>query len=106
MRRCVQLLREHTTGGRGSLSDPWDQAAALRTVQTLTEAAGDLTRELQTSEQPDEWWDDVRDFRNKLTHEYLSVSTKILWQFIDHDLPVLEQAMGRMTERNARILKR
>jgi len=35
-------------------------------------------------------WQDIKDFRNKLVHEYFGVDLEIVWNTIQHDLPELK----------------
>lgn len=41
------------------------------------------------SKRPEVEWQDIKDFRNLLTHEYFGVDLEIVWRIIEDDLPVL-----------------
>jgi len=38
-------------------------------------------------------WQDIRDFRNLLIHEYFGVDPEIVWNIVQDDLPVLMDAV-------------
>jgi len=48
---------------------------------------------LSNTKHPDVEWQDVKDFRNLLTHEYFGVDLEIVWKIIREDLPVLIDAI-------------
>ena len=43
-------------------------------------------------------WQDIKDFRNLLTHEYFGVDLEIVWNTIHHDLPLLMNAVQEMVK--------
>ena len=51
---------------------------------------------------PDVEWQDIKDFRNLLTHEYFGVDLEIVWKIIEDDLPALMDAVREIvkTERD------
>jgi len=38
-------------------------------------------------------WQDIKDFRNLLTHEYFGVDLEVVWNIIQDDLPGLINAV-------------
>ena len=50
---------------------------------------------------PDVEWQDIKDFRNLLSHEYFGVDLEIVWKIIKDDLPALMDAVKEIvgTER-------
>ena len=67
-------------------------SAVIREFEIIGEAVGRLTDELQR-EYPDVEWQDIKDFRNLLIHEYFGVDLEIVWKIIQDDLPVLLNAV-------------
>ena len=67
-------------------------SAVIREFEIIGEAVGKLTDELQR-EYPDVEWQDIKDFRNLLIHEYFGVDLEIVWKIIQDDLPVLMDAV-------------
>ena len=51
-----------------------------------------LPEELKRA-RPDVEWQDIKDFRNLLTHEYFGVDLEIVWRIIEDDLPLLMDAI-------------
>jgi uncharacterized protein with HEPN domain len=45
---------------------------------------------------PDVPWQDIKDFRNLLTHEYFGIDLQIVWNTIESDLPQLLAAVKEM----------
>jgi len=67
-------------------------SAVIREFQIIGEAVGRLPDELK-QRRPDVEWQDIRDFRNLLTHEYFGVDLEIVWKIIQDDLPRLLDAV-------------
>ena len=67
-------------------------SAVIREFEIIGEAVAKL---------PDDWkrrradieWQDIKDFRNLLTHEYFGVDLEIVWKIIKDDLPTLMDAI-------------
>lgn len=67
-------------------------SAIIREFEIIGEAVGKLPDELKRN-RPDIDWQDIKDFRNLLTHEYFGVDLEIVWKIIQDDLPVLMDAI-------------
>ena len=63
-------------------------SAVVREFEIIGEAVGKLPDELK-QRRPDIEWQDIKDFRNLLAHEYFGVDLEIVWKIIMDDLPVL-----------------
>ena len=63
-------------------------SAVIREFEIIGEAAGKLPDELKQRPSTVEW-QDIKDFRNLLAHEYFGVDLEIVWKIIQDDLPVL-----------------
>jgi len=63
-------------------------SAVIREFEIIGEAVGKLPQSLR-ERRPDVEWQDIRDFRNLLIHEYFGVDLEIVWKIIEDDLPVL-----------------
>lgn len=72
-------------------------SAVVREFEIIGEAAGKLSDELKRRHSAVEW-QDIKDFRNLLIHEYFGVDLEIVWKIIQDDLPVLMDAVRGMTE--------
>jgi uncharacterized protein with HEPN domain len=67
-------------------------SAVIREFEIIGEAVGKLPEELRVT-RPDVEWQDIKDFRNLLSHEYFGVDLEIVWKIIEDDLPVLMAAI-------------
>lgn len=63
-------------------------AATIREFQIIGDAVGKLSAETRQI-CPDVPWQDVKDFRNLLVHEYFGIDLQIVWRVIENELPVL-----------------
>ena len=67
-------------------------SAVIREFEIIGEAVGKLPEELK-GKRPEVEWQDIKDFRNLLSHEYFGVDLEIVWKIIEDDLPVLMDAI-------------
>jgi len=67
-------------------------SAVIREFEIIGEAVGKLPEELK-GKRPDVEWQDIKDFRNLLSHEYFGVDLEIVWKIIEDDLPILLDAI-------------
>jgi uncharacterized protein with HEPN domain len=74
------------------LNDRKTCSAVIREFEIVGEAVGKLPEELKET-RPDVEWQDIKDFRNLLSHEYFGVDLEIVWKIIEDDLPVLMDAI-------------
>lgn len=63
-------------------------SAVIREFEIIGEAVGKLPDQLKQS-RPEIQWQDIKDFRNLLIHEYFGVDFEIIWNIIQDDLPGL-----------------
>ena len=63
-------------------------SAVIREFEIIGEAVGKLPQSIR-ERRSDVEWQDIRDFRNLLIHEYFGVDLEIIWKIIKDDLPVL-----------------
>src|SRR6056297_350626 len=62
--------------------------AVIRNFEILGEAAAHVPEEI-VFDYPDVPWQDIRDMRNLLAHEYFGVNEEIVWETIQKDLSSL-----------------
>ena len=43
-------------------------------------------------------WREIKDFRNKLIHEYFGVNPEIVWNIIENDLPGLKTSIFKIIQ--------
>ena len=73
-------------------NDRKTSSAVIREFEIIGEAIGKLPDELK-QKRPDVEWQDIKDFRNLLIHEYFGVDLEIVWKIIQDDLPILIDAV-------------
>lgn len=72
-------------------------SAVVREFEIIGEAVGKLPEPLK-KKRSDVEWQDIKDFRNLLSHEYFGVDLEIVWKIIEDDLPVLMDAIKQIME--------
>lgn len=77
------------------IQDRMRYSAVIREFEIIGEAVGKLSEELKGG-YPEIPWQDVKDFRNLLAHEYFGVDLEIVWNTIRDDLPMLMDAVQKI----------
>ena len=94
IRDSLDLIREWLADPSGApdrrlfYEDRRTQAAVLRHLETLTDAARHLSDSLK-SRYPSLPWPRIAGFRNVLAHVYLELDFDAVWDVIANDLPEL-----------------
>jgi uncharacterized protein with HEPN domain len=73
-------------------------SAVIREFEIIGEAVGKLPMELKAG-YPGIPWQDIKDFRNLLAHEYFGVDLEIVWNTANKDLPPLMDAVQEIVKR-------
>lgn len=63
-------------------------SAVIREFEIIGEAVGRLPEDVK-GKYHDVEWQDIKDFRNLLVHEYFGVDLEIVWKVVHDDLPGL-----------------
>jgi uncharacterized protein with HEPN domain len=69
--------------------------AVIRALEIIGEAARQIPEEIRQAN-PEIQGREIIAMRNKLTHEYFGVNTKVIWRTVHEDLPVIIQRLKRM----------
>ena len=69
--------------------------AVIRALEIIGEAARQIPENVRQSN-PEIQWREIAAMRNKLTHEYFGVNTKVIWRTVQEDLPVMIPALRNM----------
>lgn len=69
--------------------------SVIRDFEIMGEACKHLPEKL-TDKFPEISWQDIRDMRNILAHEYFGVNLKIVWEAARTELDALESALRKM----------
>lgn len=70
-------------------------SAVIREFEIIGEAVGKLPDDAK-QKYHDVEWQDIKDFRNLLVHEYFGVDLDIVWKVIRDDLPGLLKSVEQM----------
>jgi len=77
------------------VQDRMRYSAVIREFEIIGEAVGRLPGAVK-NRYPEIPWQDIKDFRNLLAHEYFGVDLEIVWNTIHSDLPMLMDAVKRI----------
>ncbi len=72
-------------------------SAVIREFEIIGEAVDKLPDDVKQKYRDVEW-QDIKDFRNLLTHEYFGVDLEILWKVIQDDLPGLMKIVNEIMQ--------
>jgi uncharacterized protein with HEPN domain len=93
---CIIDLEEFTQAGKTAFeASRMQQAAVMRTLQVMAESTLHLP-EVDKALYPDVEWQRIRNFRNRLVHEYLELDPEIIWNTVEYSLPALKMAVEKM----------
>jgi len=67
-------------------------SAVIREFEVIGEAVGKIPEELK-QKHSDVEWQDIKEFRSLLIHEYFGIDLEIVWKIIQDDLPTLMEAI-------------
>jgi uncharacterized protein with HEPN domain len=70
-------------------------SAVVREFEIIGEAVGKLPDNMK-HDYPDVEWQDIKDFRNLLIHQYFGVDREIVWKIIEDDLLGLITSVNEM----------
>jgi uncharacterized protein with HEPN domain len=69
--------------------------AVIRAFEIIGEAARQIPENVHKAN-PEIPWREITGMRNKLTHEYFGVNTKVVWKTVKEDLPLIIPALKKM----------
>ena len=70
-------------------------AATVRELEIIGEAVRNISDDIKVR-YPDVLWQEIRAFRNMITHEYFGVDVKIVWDVVQNELGALKQQVNRI----------
>jgi uncharacterized protein with HEPN domain len=71
------------------------QDAIIKNIAVMGEATNGIPGEVRAGH-PEIPWEEMRDIRNVLIHEYFGTSLPILWHTVTEDLPPLAEKLRRL----------
>ncbi len=100
--RSIALIDEYTAGGKEAfLSQSMVHDAAMRRLETLGDAASQLSDELKLRH-PATPWREIRGFRNVAAHDYQHIDLSRVWDTIERHLPALKTVVEAEIKRLAK----
>jgi len=69
--------------------------AVIRALEIIGEAARQIPENIRQAN-PEIQWREIAAMRNKLTHEYFGVNTRVIWRTVYEDLPVMIPLLEKM----------
>lgn len=97
IQECIIAIQAYVADGRGALDNPMTLDAVTRRLQVMAESTFKLS-EPQKARFPDVGWQHIRNFRNRLVHEYLDVDVDLMWAIIQNNLPQLQTAVEALLQ--------
>jgi hypothetical protein len=79
----------------GFCKDEKAMYAVIRAFEIIGEAARQIPEKVR-DDNPKIPWREIMGMRNKLTHEYFGVNTRVVWRTVQEDLPVIMPALRKM----------
>ena len=70
-------------------------SATIRELEIIGEAIKNISDEIKL-QYPDVLWQEIRSFRNKITHEYFGVSVRIVWDIVQNELELLDNQIHQI----------
>ncbi len=91
--KAMQFIRGMTY--EQFVSDSKTAFAVIRALEVIGEATKRIPQAVR-DQYPEVSWTEMAGMRDKLIHDYTSVSLEVVWKTASEDLPVLEPVIRRM----------
>ena len=96
---CIARIKEYTRDGADAfLADTKTQDAVVRNCEVIGQAIKDLDEDLKRKN-PSVQWREAGRFRDKVTHHYLDIDYRVVWDVVETDLPSLREHIYEIHQR-------
>ena len=72
-------------------------SATIRELEIIGEAIRNISDEIKRA-YPEVLWQEIRSFRNKITHEYFGIDARIVWDVVLNELATLKLQVTEIME--------
>jgi uncharacterized protein with HEPN domain len=69
--------------------------ATIKQLEIIGEACNSISSTIKDAH-PEIEWSSIKGFRNISIHEYFDVSTELVWQIAQNDIPALKEKMSEL----------
>ncbi|MBI4083661.1 MAG: DUF86 domain-containing protein [Candidatus Lambdaproteobacteria bacterium] len=91
MLEAIANIERYAVRGRDAFErDELLQSWLVRNLQIIGEAARALPQDMRV-QAPAVPWSKIMGMRNILVHDYFGIELAVLWDAVEHDLPMLKQ---------------
>lgn len=81
----------------GFLNNSMMRFACIKQMEIIGEASDHISTEIKI-QFSDVEWGQIKGMRNIFVHEYFGIDTKLVWEIICHDLPLLKSKVALIVE--------
>ncbi|NJK58766.1 MAG: DUF86 domain-containing protein [Pleurocapsa sp. SU_5_0] len=93
---AINKIKKYANKGKKIFEqDELIQVWIIHHLQIIGEASAAMSQKL-VEDNPEIPWQDMRDFRNILVHEYFRVDPEIIWSVVTRELPILKQKIKQI----------
>ena len=96
---CIDRVMDYTRDGKDKFfENSLIQDAVVRNIQVIGDAVKELSPELK-EKYKDVPWRNASRMRDQVTHRYLDVDYKIVWETVEHSLPPFRERVEDIQQR-------
>lgn len=97
---CIERIQDYTQGysAEDFIADRKTQDAVIRNLEIIGQALKDFGVEDLATLDPATPWHKVAGMRNILAHQYLGIDLQLLWETLQQQLSVLNDAVKKIID--------
>ena len=94
---AIAKVERYTAGltQQAFFEDDKSTDAVVRNLEVIGEAANRLPQEFK-AEHSEVEWSKIVGLRHRIVHDYFGIDLEIIWQILQHDLPVFKSDLARI----------